>query len=432
MTKQKLLATTALVALFAGSAFADGGPAVANDLSVKIGGMFDGYAIAKADNPKTTSITKNNSFIGFATNAWVWLEAMNTTAKGLEYGAHIGLTTHAKSARNPANASTSLDSSWLWLSKDNLGRVEFGSNDDASASMRVGGDSVAVASGGISGNWFQAVLGSNFFRSGETLSADNFLWTPWSMGDNALNTNLASADDVTYLEKARKVTYYSPKWNGFQGGFSYTPDSQNLGNTANIPNTTANAHNAGLSDTYSGGITWDGQVMNDITAGASVIGMWGSAKNGYNGSNVVKTAYTEGFDVGGMLMYKELKGALSYGYMNRTGYVSSGKHTSDIMYATAGLGYNWDKLHTSATYFYGHKNDNNTHVASFGAEYALASGIMPYAETTYYNLGLRHQGGLSTAVATTNVRDANRDSEPVAHARSTNGVVFIIGTKLKF
>ena len=100
MIKQKLLATTALVSLVAGSAFADGALApIINDMSVKIGGMFDAHAIGSIDDSANHNMTKNHNDIGFSTDAEVWLEAKSSTAKGLEYGAHIGINTHANSTK---------------------------------------------------------------------------------------------------------------------------------------------------------------------------------------------------------------------------------------------------------------------------------------------------------------------------------------------
>lgn len=442
MINKKLLTTTAMVALFVGSAVADGNvPATAmtNDLAVKLGGMGDFYAVSKAASRNTDNITKNNDYVGFSTDAWVWLDVSNTTAKGLEYGAHLGLTTHAQSARNPANANTSLDNTYLWLAHNDWGRMEFGSNDSADASMRIGADNIAVASGGIAGNWFQAAISK---RSDGQVSPNEFLLTPWNVSDNALNFdfNTNSTSVTTYQEKARKITYYSPKWYGFQGGFSYTPDSQNVGNASLMPNTAGSVYSTGLSDVYSGGITWDGRISNDLMGGVSLVGIWGSARPGVDDSQRrVKSAYTRGFDLGTMLMYRDFKFALSYGFLDNTGLQShQSKHVpNSVMYGTTGLSYNWNKLHTSFTYFYGHKNGNQAHVASLGAEYALATGIMPYAETTFYDLTLNRIGGIATAAGAyvggaNGLSDNSTTSTKLAKSFGQNGVAFIVGTKLKF
>jgi len=441
MINKKLLATAGIVGLFAGSAFADVGHAASHDLSVKIGGMFDGYAISRAGT-NISNITENNAFMGFATDSFVWLEAMNTTAKGLEYGAHVGLTAHAQSSRNPANATTSMDNTYMWVSHKDYGRMEFGSNDDVSASMRVGADTIAVASGGISGNWFQGAINTNFLgKTTNGVSPYEFILTPWDVSDNKLNLDLNSENyreglgHATYQEKARKLNLYSPKWYGVQAGFSWTPDSRNVGNKAALPNA-GSSNNAGLSDVYSAGLTWDGKIMNDLTGGASLVGVWGSARPGStNGTTgVAPAAPTRGVDVGGMLMYKDMKAALSYGYLDNTGFLKNVKNSS-VQYATAGLAYNFDKLHTSLTYMYGSKNKNTSNIASLGAEYALATGIMPYAEATYYDLDLKRRGGLALPSSAENAPGTfpTADAGAISNLhKEANGVVFIIGTKLKF
>jgi hypothetical protein len=182
--------------------------------------------------------------------------------------------------------------------------------------------------------------------------------------------------------------------------------------------------------------------MNDLTGGASVVGVWGSPRPGtrYSASAVTTTgtrvnaAPTRGIDVGGMLMYKDMKAALSYGYLDNTGFQDN-VNKGQVEYATAGLAYNFDKLHTSLTYMYGYKGKNTSNIASLGAEYALATGIMPYAEATYYDLDLKRQGNLalpSTAYAGAGLANVDTSATVTTNHREASGVVFIVGTKLKF
>jgi len=445
MIKQKLLATTALVSLFAGSAFADGAAApMVNDMSVKIGGNFDAHAIGSIDDSANNQITKNNNDIGFSTDAEVWLEAKSTTAKGLEYGAHIGISTHANSYKNTSKGS---DRSFLWLEHGDLGRMEFGSNNDASEAMRLGADNVAVATGGISGAWVQS-LSSTLFNPTRAVALDNFIMSPWNVGDNAMDFDLQGAasetnsSDSWHIEKSRKVNYYTPKMNGFQLGISYTPDTENRGNglagvisNASMPNSFTSSTSAANKNVISGGITWDGKVMNDVMGKFSLVGVTGNTADTSDSSDasVEKSKDIEGIDVGTVLTYKDWRAAASYGWLGESGFQSAATNIEDSHYGTFGLGYKMDKLDTSVTYMYGRKNHNTTQLVSLGTEYSLAAGIMPYAEATYYNLKLKNQGGLaltgSGSNATADTAAASTASGDAGHAE---GTVFVLGTKLKF
>ncbi|MCH9753968.1 MAG: porin [Alphaproteobacteria bacterium] len=444
MNKQKLLATTALVSLFAGSALADGAAApMVNDMSVRIGGNFDGHAITASDSSDVNNLTKNNNDLGFSTDAEVWLEAKSSTAKGLEYGAHIGISTHANSYKNTSKGS---DRSYLWLEHHDLGRMEFGSNNDSSESMRVGADSIAVATGGISGAWVQS-LTSRLFSPSVNVSLEEFVMSPWNVGDNAMDfdlqgpgaTTAANSSDSWHVEKARKATYYTPRMNGFQFGLSYTPDTENRGNglagvisQASLPNSTSSAANAAANkNVFSGGITWDGKVMNDVMGSVSLVGMTGSTAPGSSG---VESKDVEGMDFGVKLNYRDWRAAASYGWLGETGFQSAATNIEDTHYWTFGLGYKMDKIDTSLSYMWGTKNHNESQVVSLGVDYALASGIMPYAEATYYHLDLKNRGGLAL---TGNGANPGTDRTVASTANTTvqrhaEGTVFVLGTKLKF
>ena len=429
MMKQKLLATTALISLFAGSALADG-PAPVMDMSVKIGGMFDAHAITRKTSKNVDKMTKNHPALGFSTDAQVYLEAKNTTAKGLEYGAHLGLTTHAVGTKNPRQG---MDRSWLWLQHSDMGRMEFGSNNGAASSMRIGADSLAVATGGIAGKWTESLTTAVFGGAGVDNVLGELSLNPWNIGDDELVLNNAAGTTSTaYTEKARKITYYTPKMNGFQVGVSYTPDVANKGNANALPNTTVSAADSSgplsgqAKNVFTVGLAWDGKVANDVMGSFSVVGIHGKS-NDIMSTTRKKVNHQKGFEVGGMLKHKDLSAALSYGSLGQSHYLktTTGLAKKDETYMTAGVGYDFDKLHTSLTYMHGKKNDNKSHITSLGAEYALAAGIMPYAEATYYSLKQVNQNGLVSSPATAAI-------SAVSGGRKANGTVFILGTKLNF
>lgn len=429
MIKQKLLATTALVSLVAGSAFAGGpAPSMHNDMGVKIGGMYDAKLLLRdAKHDQIRSLTPNNRNILVDTKAEVFIEAKNSTAKGLEYGAHIGLRTNTVTSKQPQKG---LDRSWLWMEHADMGRVEFGSNNDASESMRQGADRVAVATGGISGDWFK-ILSEEAFTN--LVSLDSFHLKPWNVSDNALDLTLDNTADNDSIEKARKINYYSPKMNGFQIGISYTPDTQAVGSASYTPNNASiGSTTAANFDVVSGGLTWEGDIYSGATASFGLVGSTGKSRYSVTDGTDRAVDNLKAFDIGGVVSHNKLKFAASYGNTQRTGYQEAVTAMKKAWYATAGASYEFDKLVASATYFHGNKNENTSNVFSLGADYHLASGIMPYAEVTHYSLKLKKNGGIAVK---TGLKHGTSGANAITNASGTtktDGTAFILGTKLSF
>ncbi len=438
MQKKNLLITTALATLISTSAFADGAsPSIFNDMNVKIGGLFQPQFITgKTKYGGGRYLTPNNKKMGLDTNAEFFIEAQNRTEKGLEYGAHIGIQTNTLSSNQP---NKWISNSWLWADCSDMGRIEFGSNNGASESMRQGADRVAVATGGISGHWFK-ILNNSAFGGG--ISMHEFYYTPWSVGEYGLDLYLYSTvQEETLYERARKISYYTPKMNGFQVGVTYTPDAEVHFNSGRrgarvsaMPNTrtTVGADAAGY-DLLSAGISWEGKIRDDIDASISLVGMHSKARKGANPQGA-ETHDINAFDIGGMLSHNKLKAAASFGYTGKTGFQkgTTGLSIKGAWYATLGGSYEIDKFVTSLTYIHGNKNKNTSNVISLGADYNLAPGIVPYAEVTHYNLHLKREGGLALQEGFSAESDSAAIIATDQTNRKDNGTAFIVGTKLSF
>lgn len=454
MIKKILLTTSALASFVAANAFADAMPPSSGDLNIKIGGNLDAQVIA-SDTKGKDNLTTNNGDVAFDHVADVFLEAKSSTAKGLEYGAHVGLQGLTSSAKQ--NNSKVVNRTYMWLEHMDLGRVEFGSAAGADVAMRTGAGSVAVATGGVEGDWFK-VLNKDIFglTDSTNVNLNEFVISPWSVGDNRMNfdfdTNQTNSSSMATRELARKITYFTPKYNGFQGGITYTPDDQNRGNTANLPfnGATNNGDIRGWDkNIVSAGISWDGKISNDIMSKFSVVGVTGSTSRNYGIPNNPEINNLKGVDVGAKFDYQDMSAAVSYGWLGKTDMQKNATGTHDTFYVTAGLGYKFDNLHTSLTYMYGNKNKNKSNVVSLGAEYAMAPGFMPYAEATFFDLKQNREGALNThqnpagnsagsgTSNSGNTPAVGSSSNPNSTAitggqRKTHGTAFIIGTKLKF
>jgi outer membrane protein OmpU len=191
--KKLLLATSALIAV---SAFA--APAKA-DLEVTVGG-FTAFQAGFFDNDAA-----NNSDRDFQSEAQIAVMADGTADNGLQYGAKVLMDASTSDTTNTDEVGIYLAGSW--------GRVELG-DDDGASELNVFAPTVGV--GQINGSYDDFVTATA--RSG--LSNGTFATALNDRGDH--NFTAIDSDDAT------KVTYYTPKFSGFQAGVSFAPEN-NLG-----------------------------------------------------------------------------------------------------------------------------------------------------------------------------------------------------------
>lgn len=181
--KKVLLATTALIAA---SAFA--APAQA-ELEVSVGG-FTAFQAAMFDNDVI-----NGSSRDFQSEAQITVRADATADNGLQYGAHITLDAGTDSANNSINA----DETAIYLA-GSWGRIELG-DDDGASELVVFAPTVGI--GQINGSY------------------DDYTAAPAHLLNDRGDHNFTAYD----TGDSTKVTYYTPKFSGFQAGVSYAPET---------------------------------------------------------------------------------------------------------------------------------------------------------------------------------------------------------------
>ncbi len=245
--KKVLLATTALIAA---SAFA--APAQA-ELEVSVGG-FTAFQAAMFDNDLANSSDRD-----FQSEAQITVRADATADNGLQYGAHITLNTSTNDQFNADETAIYLAGSW--------GRVELGDEDGASE-LVVFAPTVGI--GQINGSY------------------DDYVAAPAHSLNDRGDHNFTAIDS----DDATKVTYYTPKFSGFQAGVSYVPELDLGGETVTLVD--------GLvKDVFEVGLGYDGEFSNvqvkvggtyvfgdagDVLAGIEDINAWTlGAQLGYNG-----------------------------------------------------------------------------------------------------------------------------------------------------
>jgi outer membrane protein OmpU len=374
--KKLLLGTTGLVA--AAAMFVSA--ANAQTPKVTIGGFANFEAGATSDDldgGQRAQGFRNDTELSFRVDG-------KMDNRDLGYGAVVDLEADVtpdvnNQGFNAARTYVYLDGTW--------GRFELGSNQGASSTMRVDASTLAAASGGIDGSWV-------FFANP---TGQSFITTP---GLPTEHGSLTSLNDESQ-SNANKITYYSPRYQGFQVGVGYQPDQTDRGQTVSRLE-----NNLGQSgDIVDGGLNYENQ-FGDVSLAAAATGQIGS-------SETAATQDLGAWNAGALIGYMGFKLAGSYADWSDSNALNGSAEGS---YWTAGLGYDYGAFGSSVTYLAseyqaaGNVTENEFENLVVSIDYKLAPGLTPYAEYSLYNF------------------DAAGD----VRGQNNNGQVFLIGTQLAF
>jgi len=447
MSIKKFLLTSALVAGFAGSAFAH------QHLTVTLGGSIDtqvGFRdqdepfeylnLDSVTTPSTTELSDaaivNDTRLNFKVDA--------DNGKGLKYGGLVVLNADASTNKfsklNLAHSSSGgglnvgdiRRQSSVELVEDEdayqtmiyaetmYGRLEAGSYTGAYNALKVNAGSIARATGGINGDtqyWVNPlIMTSNAGTYG--FISDRF----W------VNPNLPSNYDTGGQDNAAKATYYTPTWMGFKAGLTFIPDMEQKGTVArtHVVLEDISTGNLPYKGVVSGGIHYAGHFQK-IHVKAALLGESGEAKS-FNTSQGREdlSAWEAGLSLG----YNGFTVAGSYAAMDDSGLVNAASGTTaalgkdDTNYWTLGAAYEYGHAGVSVTYLNsqrglleGINTERNKFTNwSIGVDYKLAPGFMPYAEISFYDLDERNQSTVAADAA----------------QQENDGTVFLAGTKLMF
>ena len=418
---KKLLLTTALVALVSPAFAAEKGP------TVTLGGSLDtqfGYRQQKSDyrldNLNSLSTTGNQLSKGGIVNDTRINVKVDGQAHGFKYGGLVSL--NADTSANKYNSST-VGYQTMVYGEAKFGRLEAGSYTGAVDSLSVSAANIAKATGGIKGDsrywWNKSIITTAATKATSTVAsalvANTFLVTP----------SLVSNMDTGLSANAAKVTYYTPKFSGVKLGVSYIPDTEQMGTIAALnarTKTVATGVNQfAFRDVFSGGVMLD-HKMNDVTFKASLLGETGTAKDF---SGATKRDNLRSWELGASVAFKGFSLAASYGDLGKSGNTKSVATTAyksaKSSYWTVGAAYDYSHFGASVTYMESKRGASVVATStaanpkasfknlSFGVDYRVAPGFMPYAEVSAFKL----------------------DSKAVKGTKNT-GNVFLAGTKLHF
>lgn len=363
--------------------------AQADTPKITVGGVIDwqvGVMSDDGDAGQRSQAFRNDTEINFNVDG--------KTAAGLGYGAVIVLEADVTNDAN--NQGTNAAETYVYLD-GSWGRVQLGSTVGASGALEVDAATIARATGGIDGAW-------TYFAN--NIGSTNFIATP----DLPLAYGIVAGDyGSENQENTNKVTYYTPRWSGFQLGLSYAPDDINRGQGVDsafgvtaLNRTDTNAARA--ENIISGGVNYEGNFDGFGLAAAATFEHGDAQLNTYNDLFA--------WNAGAKVTYMGFSVAGSYGsWDDSLTLKTQGLDGSD--YWTVGGAYEFGPYGVSVTYLDSTLDsvdavDNEFQNLVIGADYKLAPGLTPYAEVSFY------------------------EAEAFGVANDNDGQVFLVGTMLNF
>lgn len=385
--KKILLATTGLVgaALVASAASADSHTTP----KVTIGGFIDFQAGFLSDD-----LDAGERSHGFRNDTEISFQIDGKSASGLGYGAVIDLeadvsgdqtgdTNAAGRAQNANDEGVNAARTYIYL-EDSWGRFELGSNEGVANTMAVDADDIAAGTGGINGDWL--------FFANQSQSAGAFITRAANVTEHGDGTILGDES----FDNANKITYYTPSFSGFQAGVSYSPDGTDRGQLSSLTSSDASFGEVlEVAATYSA--NWD-EVSLDLG---------GTYQSGEADAGVGEDL--DAYTVGAIVGFAGFELAGSYGDWGD----SFSANGNDSEYYSLGLAYDAGAFGVSATYLESEvelaAGENDFENLVIGADYALAPGLTPYAEVSFFEFDGANGG-----------------------AEDNEGTVVLIGTQLAF
>ncbi|MFP3014954.1 MAG: porin [Wolbachia sp.] len=422
--------------------------------------------------------------MGMISDAILHLRAENKNEDlGLLYGADVQFhvpVTEGKGASQGVNAARGRSAHVFLSSK--YGDVKLGYQFGPEALMRLDATRIATVDGAADSDWFRKVnlegSAANFpFYVTPRLYTESF-----SSESEKLSFRMAgkyNKDVMTTLPF--RAAYYSPNYMGARFGISYSPRyDSGLSVVKEIApdllkdssdKVTGIKHEETLRHVgpdyehiISAGASYEYDFSkHNIKVKTSVVGEYGQAKEPNKGKHLynefIEYNNLAGINLGASADYKinedqGVKFAASFAYLGKSGQpkgieklgnngeyskIGSGTTTDDgkrvkgledqfvgdgkdTMYWTAGVGYQYENIYTSLTYFGSRMNDGDMlHDGALGVQYDLSpacskSKFVPYAALHYF---MTDEKGV--------MKDKNDADVP-----SNQGVLLLTGVKFSF
>ncbi len=374
--KKILLGTTTLFGAVALSAAAN-----AEGPKVTLGGVADfqaGFVSEDNDANERGGAFRNDTELTF--------DIDGVADNGLRYGGHI--TLEADVEDDVDTQGTNAARTYLYV-EGNWGRVQGGSDLGVTNTMKVDASRIARATGGIDGDF-------RYFGI-TTTGPETVIATP----DLILDYGTAVLGNEA-TENLSKLSYYTPRFSGFQAGVSYLFDT-----TDRAQAVTRSDNNAGEAENvFLGAVNWEGKF--------DQVGIMVGATGEFGDSEVATREDLRTWQVGAQLDFMGFSLAGSYGDWGDSLALKTAD-ADDRDYWTVGAAYEMGAFGASVTYLASNYqvaagDDNEFSNLSVGVDYKLAPGFTPYAEVSFFDI----------------------DEQGTGLAEDNDGTVFIVGSQLAF
>ena len=242
--KKQLLVTTALVTV---GAFALSGAALAKKPVLSVGGFTQQIFGVGANDDAFDNANGARSGFDQHSNSEVHFNGSVTLDNGIKIKSRTSLEGNTVDPDNAAGQDgDTIDENWVRIS-GSFGEVRLGSTDAAAQAMTTG----------YLGTWGAGV--------GLNLAFDTADWVtpPGGGGAAGLGFRASTVARVDISSDAEQVSYYTPRFSGFQAGISYVPSAQEDVNNQRSLSAAAD------SDIVSLGLNFD-RKFGDIGVGLAV------------------------------------------------------------------------------------------------------------------------------------------------------------------
>ncbi|MES2677915.1 MAG: porin [Pseudomonadota bacterium] len=263
------------------------------------------------------------------------------------------------------------------------------------------------------------------------------------LGFNKNKTNSQIRDgQFGDLEDASKVSYYTPRISGWQLGASFTPDTGTSGTSATI-----SGDNSGdIKQAISYAVNYSDNFGN-LGFALSATGETGKFEQ--NSSTVIQRNNLQAYDLGFMASYFGATFGASYGNWGKSLQPKTGAYScdydptllltnqtcaagsaatkfSDATYYTAGAAYQFGPFAASVTYLDSNFQENKYNAISFGVDYRMAKGLMPYVEVTQYKFVSNQPKASNISIDQANLSNKERQ------LKDNSGYVVLAGLLFSF
>jgi hypothetical protein len=376
-----LLATTAL------AAFAGFSSAANAQITVTLGGYTEFFGAIYDNN------LVNGTDREFQVEAEIVVKADGKADNGLLYGTKVELQTAGTGPNGTSNNGVTTDEASVYIAGF-WGRVELGDFDGASDTLAIYAPLVGVE--GIDGDYADFITNTGVIN-GVSVEMGR---QPWG----GIIKNPDSSD-------ATKVMYLTPRFSGFQAGFSYTPENGDEGQSVvGLKNT------SGYSDFLEYGINYTGD-FSGVTVAASATGTSGNGRGTVGAVAGLKDF--SAWQVGAQVGYAGFK--LGGGYVDADNFNVPVRTDSGDQHAWhAGASYTTGPIAVGLTYAdaEGYKRAPGTYADQYqvygvSGAYTLAPGLLLQSDLMFVDEELK-------ANAATTVK------------RDTDEYVWLISTRVNF